>query len=153
MLKTFSSLYKYSNRLSLVQQSQFNLLKRKSFITAQNFLFARKKQTENEEDLITMKNSDFAGVEKKIKKQTQGIDDLGIGNTETGEIFQKASKEKIPQSEERVTTKLLCDIIGSKHYPTNEEITLNKDIIASVYDENDKFFKKIIRARERLKSI
>jgi translation initiation factor IF-3 len=139
MLKTFSSLYKYSNRLSLVQQSQFNLLKRKSFINAQKFLFARKKQTENEEDLITMKNSDFAGVEKKIKKQTQGIDDLGIGNTETGEIYQKASKEKIPQSEERVTTKLLCDIIGSKHYPSNEEITMSKETIVSVYDENEKF--------------
>ena len=139
MLKTFSSLYKYSNRLSLIQQTQFNLLKGISFINAQNFLFASKKQKETEEDLVYMKNSDFAGGEKKIKKQTQGIDDLGIGNTETGEIYQKASKEKIPQSEDKVTTKLLCDVIGSKHYPSNEEITMSKETIVSVYDENDKF--------------
>jgi len=42
----------------------------------------------------------------------------------------------------KITTKLLCDLIGCKHYLSNEEIPLEEDILVNVYDESDKFLGK-----------
>ena len=42
----------------------------------------------------------------------------------------------------KVTTKLLCDLIGCKHYPSNEEIPIDEDVLVNVYDEQDKFLGK-----------
>lgn len=52
--------------------------------------------------------------------------------------FKAPPKEESIKSSSRMTTKLLCEIIGSKHYPANEEIELSQDTFVSVYDDNDK---------------
>jgi translation initiation factor IF-3 len=44
-----------------------------------------------------------------------------------------------PENKQKITTKILSEIIGSKHYPTNEEISISDGVVVSVYDENDKF--------------
>ena len=36
-----------------------------------------------------------------------------------------------------VNTKMLCDLIGSRYYPTNEEIELDDEKIVQCFDEND----------------
>lgn len=38
---------------------------------------------------------------------------------------------------QKVNTKTLCDIIGSRYYPTNEEIEMDDDKIVKCFDEND----------------
>lgn len=139
MIKTFSKLNLHTNKLNLFKFSLNNLVQsNKPFsilIKYQKYSFARKVKTESEEDIQAIKNNmDFAG-EKKVDKKFQAVKDFNIEESEKKESIQDSK----PKSEERITTKLLSDIIGSKHYPTNEEITLNKDIIVSVYDENDKF--------------
>jgi hypothetical protein len=37
----------------------------------------------------------------------------------------------------KINTKTLCDIIGSRYYQHNEEITLKEDKIVRCFDEND----------------
>lgn len=37
----------------------------------------------------------------------------------------------------KINTKTLCDIIGSRYYQHNEEITLSEDKIVRCFDEND----------------
>lgn len=36
-----------------------------------------------------------------------------------------------------MNTKLLCDLIGSRYYPTNNEIEMDDNTLVKVYDEND----------------
>ena len=56
---------------------------------------------------------------------------------------QKDTKDSSTQPQStKVTTKLLCDLIGCKHYETNEEISLDEDLLVNVYDESDKFLGK-----------
>ena len=38
---------------------------------------------------------------------------------------------------QKINTKTLCDLIGSRYYPHNEEIDMNEDKIVKCFDEND----------------
>ena len=129
----------FSRRIDFLKLSVFNFQNYKSsftFNTINKFPFARKNRTESHEELITSKNIELAG-ENKINKKTQAINDFGITNSNLEET--SSMKSQVPESEEKITTKLLCDIIGSKHYLSNEEISMDKNTIVSVYDENEKF--------------
>jgi translation initiation factor IF-3 len=60
-------------------------------------------------------------------------------------LFQDIQNMMTPQKQEtvtdndgRITERLLCDIIGCKYYPKNEEIKIEDSQVVSVYDENDK---------------
>lgn len=35
------------------------------------------------------------------------------------------------------STKILCDIVGAKHYPHNEEIDMSMDTQVRLFDENE----------------
>ncbi len=37
----------------------------------------------------------------------------------------------------KINTKTLCDIIGSRYYPHNEEIVMDESRVVKVFDEND----------------
>ena len=37
----------------------------------------------------------------------------------------------------KINTKTLCDLIGSRYYPHNEEIEMDDEKIVNCYDEND----------------
>jgi len=37
----------------------------------------------------------------------------------------------------KINTKTLCDLIGSKYYPNNDEIEMNEDKVVKCFDEND----------------
>lgn len=129
----------FSRRINFLKLSVFNFQNYRgslNLIMLNKFPFARKNRTESEEELLKTKNMEFAG-EKKINKKTQAINDFGISNSNLEEA--SSMKSQVPESEERITTKLLCDIIGSKHYLSNEEISMDKNTIVSVYDENEKF--------------
>lgn len=58
----------------------------------------------------------------------------------------KDSKDLKNQEEEtsstKVSSKLLCELIGCKHYESNEEIKLENETVVNVYDESDKFLGK-----------
>jgi len=58
------------------------------------------------------------------------------------EPFSKSTTESQSPGSTKVTTKLLCELIGCKHYLTNEEITIEEDVLVNVYDESDKFLGK-----------
>lgn len=40
-------------------------------------------------------------------------------------------------SDRKINTKTLCDLIGSRYYPYNEEIPFQETKVVKVYDEND----------------
>ena len=37
----------------------------------------------------------------------------------------------------KINTKTLCDIIGSRYYPHNDEIMMDENRVVKVFDEND----------------
>jgi len=37
----------------------------------------------------------------------------------------------------KINTKTLCDLIGSRYYPSNEEILMDDETVVRCYDEND----------------
>jgi hypothetical protein len=37
----------------------------------------------------------------------------------------------------KINTKTLCDLIGSKYYPNNDEIEMSDDKVVKCFDEND----------------
>lgn len=43
----------------------------------------------------------------------------------------------VSQGGQKITTKTLCDLIGSRYYQHNEEIDLNENRAVKVFDEND----------------
>ena len=43
----------------------------------------------------------------------------------------------------KITTKILCELIGTKHYPANEEIELDENEMINLVDENDKLINKV----------
>lgn len=52
-------------------------------------------------------------------------------------VTKSASASKV-EDKSKISAKLLCELIGSRYYPTNEEIELDPYSVVTVYDENDK---------------
>ena len=40
-------------------------------------------------------------------------------------------------NQRKINTKTLCDLIGSRYYPNNEEIELDQERVVRCFDEND----------------
>lgn len=59
-----------------------------------------------------------------------GLNLQGLANamsqTATGELGNR-----------KINTQTLCDLIGSRYYPHNEEIEMNEDKMVKCFDEND----------------
>ena len=49
--------------------------------------------------------------------------------------MQDGSSEKF--GNRKINTKTLCDLIGSRYYPHNEEIEMDDEKIVNCFDEND----------------
>ena len=49
-----------------------------------------------------------------------------------------------------VNTRMLCDLIGSRYYPTNEEIELDDEKIVKCFDENDQLLGEMSLREARL---
>jgi translation initiation factor IF-3 len=53
-------------------------------------------------------------------------------------LMSPKTKQEPVENDNRITERLLCDIIGCKYYPKNEELKIDDTALVSVYDENDK---------------
>jgi translation initiation factor IF-3 len=65
-----------------------------------------------------------------------------FSNKKQGSVLQqfvtkKAIAHKEDKDQSKISAKLLCELIGSKYYPTNEEIEMDPYTVVTVYDEND----------------
>jgi translation initiation factor IF-3 len=81
-----------------------------------------------------LKISNFQFSKKKkaiVKKNSSLYKELASMN-----VAQPEEQQQV--SDGRITEKLLCEIIGSKYYPKNEEIKIDDNAIVTVYDESDK---------------
>jgi translation initiation factor IF-3 len=87
------------------------------FVNINKFTFARKKDTK-------VNNS---AIFEAINKRNDTILNTG-----------QEKKPEVVKSDGKITEKLLCDIIGCKYYPKNEEINIDDSTIVTVYDESDK---------------
>jgi len=52
-------------------------------------------------------------------------------------VTNKAIAPKEEKDQSKISARLLCELIGSKYYPTNEEIEMDPYTVVTVYDEND----------------
>lgn len=76
-------------------------------------------------------------VSKDLKERVQW------SKTEKAELKKEAKTSDtsdMPEEENvsKITEKLLCDIIGCKYYPKNDEIKFEDNSLVAMYDENDK---------------
>lgn len=138
-MKNLSKLQKvlFSSKLK-TNFSFFNKINNYSsnILTTQKFNFGSKKKTSIMNDLMS--------------KDSKALDESSLSEENRSNLYNKTKedkKEKATQAEinlsqispsDKITTKILCDLIGSKHYPSNEEITVSGDSVVTVYDENDK---------------
>ena len=107
--------------------------------------FARKKGNSVIEDLMSKdsKSIDQSNLAEDVTR-SEVYNDKTVREEESHQ--QKDAKDTImsaieqnkPVTAERITTKILCELIGSKHYPSNEEIQIAAESVVTVYDENDK---------------
>ena len=101
-----------------------------------------------------VKKSKKSSKKPKDKDEEEKIDGLGepdlempkssVGKTMYDDILKETEEKKpaAPSSGSKITTKVLCDIIGTKHYPINEEIELPPTTFIALFDENDKLIAK-----------
>jgi hypothetical protein len=98
------------NSISFVRRQ---LTRNFKFFNYNKFNFAKKKEAKVNNSAI------FEAIEKRNDAMLSA---------------DQEKKEEI-KNDGRITEKLLCDIIGCKYYPKNEEIGFDDNTIVTVYDE------------------
>ena len=131
-LKTFSTIN--NNNLLNSNSKNSNIINKINFLTSKTtnsnlfnfnkFNFSKRIHEQSTFKDLTSKHKN----EVKINKTDNSNQAAGIDTQN-------------PQST-KVTSKLLCELIGCKHYLSNEEINIEEDELVNVYDESDKFLGK-----------
>lgn len=106
----------------------FSANKNINFLNFQKHYFAKRSFEQSRFNELTEKHKG----EVKILTKANQVE-------EEKEETQNKEKSEIST---RISTNLLCTIIGCKNYPTNDEINLDEDVLVNVYDETDKFLGK-----------
>ncbi len=162
-------LSKMNFRISSISRQAFNkqlVILRKNtkynsfplkLVSTPSYSFSKKRAKELLDDLHMKKSNSLSADDFDTFKETGREEDIvPTEMKDYGNLKPEAKKEEeVPEKREIVTTKILCDIIGTKHYPCNEEIGIAKGAVVSVYDENDKllgnmFFSQAIKNAEGL---
>lgn len=131
MMKNFTHLRK----ILLQGQPRFsNFFFLKQIMTVPSFNFATERRGRSMVDEILSQQKEEQ-EEDNIKKESILEEPI---RESIEEVPQPEVQEKTPSPTGRITSKVLCELIGCKHYPSNEEIPFDKDRLVSVYDENDK---------------
>ena len=170
--------FKNSKYIKPIQSKLNNILlsntnfKQCLIINSQKFNFGSKKLKKDKVDLITFKHRDSiedqslkgdiqknefqekSETDKKVETKVDEIPSI-LEEIEQSKKELEEKKKREMNTPERLTTKILCDLIGTKHYPVNEEIEMDKETIVSVYDENDKYLTamNLSAAIEKAKSL
>jgi translation initiation factor IF-3 len=119
-----------------------------SLINIPKFNFGAKKIKSNMVDDLLKKDSKAIDQDSLSDNVTRSqlYNDKTVGqdepqtdeSQEARESLMSAIQDNKPMTTEKITTKILCELIGSKHYPSNEEIEIPRESVVTVYDENDK---------------
>lgn len=150
----------------LFTTSKYTFARKKEVNTKMSDLFTEKgsieqqdlsKERENQQLYGNKKNKEQASQTTDTKAKVELPEELRTQRSINAPQAQDAFKEQeeVQGSPERITTKILCDLIGTKHYPVNEEIQMDKSSLVSVYDEKDKLIStmQLNEAIEKAKSV
>lgn len=89
----------------------------------------------------THEKENFINLTTRHKSEVKLTSTVSNQNPTQNQPLSKNNENQAPQST-KISSKLLCDLIGCKHYPSNEEINIEEDVLVNVYDESDKFLGK-----------
>jgi len=130
----------YSN--NTINKSKNKNIEKDYFISLNKFNFAKRLK----EQMTIMENSFDENMRlSKLQQNAKTAITPTPNKSEEEKKVKKEEKEEINKEKEsstKVSSKLLCELIGCKHYPSNEEIKIEEEAIVNVYDESDKFLGK-----------
>lgn len=119
---------------SLINIPKFNFGAKKSKSNMMNDLLKKDSKAIDQDNL-----SDNVTRSQLYNDKTVGQDEPITDDSQVDRLsVMSGIKENKPITTEKITTKILCDLIGSKHYPCNEELEIPRESVVTVYDENDK---------------